>query len=572
VAKDVLIGVQIQDTQLQDLLKRIGNLTASIKTIDASFIHLSQTIQNTNQNMQQITATLQAAAAQTNRMNQNVTNITRHIYRWGALISGMAMLLGGGGLFGMRRLADDLIARRRRDLAGGGGYAERAYFETQGKSILDDPSGFLAKIRTGQTHMGGPEYLAMKRLGLSDTDLDPSKTKDVEVMEKLLPLMAKKAAEVMRENPRQFGDIWDNLFGPILKSDEARRLATPEGKAAAEGIAERSKLWRERVKPEDLEAWTKFWEQIKTFTTTLQVDATVLLAPLAVSLTEVSKGFSNLADILTKLAGMTDLISGLSMALSDFGKMLQSESVGELIQRYITLVSDVVKFFINKEWQAIQWLFNKLMGTGGGGGAVDQFGNPIYTDQNVQAGPHAGEGGGGGGGGAAPAPVPPGEPHGRRGSLPPGSTPPASAPSQTGAVPGPAPLTRFIPGPRAPLTPMTKTTPTAAGSTFSNWQSITGPAAPFQMPGSGGGSSNRSVLFNNQNSWKAGAQMMAPPAVTGGGGVTGSAGGGVLPGQERLGALDLGNWQSTKTASLVVRQVPSANLHLAATAMAGMGV
>jgi hypothetical protein len=37
--------------------------------------------------------------------------------------------------------------------------------------------------------------------------------------------------------------------------------------------------------------------------------------------------------------------------------------------------------------------------------------------------------------------------------------------------------------------------------------------------------------------------------------------------QQKQGALDINNWQSTRTASLVVRGVPSSNLFLQANGM-----
>src|ERR1700751_717099 len=143
---DILLGIKIDDTQLKDLMKRVNDLTTNIKNIDAGFKTLSQTIQNVNQNIQQISQALQNASTNSNRTHNTISNITKHIYKWGALISGMVMLLRGGGLFGMRRLADDLVARRKRDLAGGTGggtYAERMALEMGGQSIFQDTQGVM---------------------------------------------------------------------------------------------------------------------------------------------------------------------------------------------------------------------------------------------------------------------------------------------------------------------------------------------------------------------------------------------------------------------------------------------
>jgi hypothetical protein len=609
MAKTVNLTVKVDDTEFKQFVARFNAFSNQIKGLNQQFSQINTQIQKAAASSNALVSTMKALWQTTKSLSSTVASITVHFVKWSTLIGGIGALLGmGGGLFGIDRLAASILQKRKMVLGLGGDYGRTQAAQIFGRGILDDPKAILQNIRMGLG--GSPEQLrALIGLGVPfGSKMNPE---DVlpKVLQTLKGHLEKAAPGTELAVGRAFGAEALGL-SPMdimrLKTMSAKELKDLEEKIKASGkelsLSEKAQ-----------KGWADLALQFQKAKTTMETIFGEKLASLAKPLSDLSDSLVLLVKSLLDMPIVEKMIKQLTKWIEQFTKYLQSSNLETDLKKFsdqveswlpiLTDLKDALLGFATAVRNIYRFLFpfhperkhdpNAQQIPFGGVWApnVDPRSTPRRQVPGAPATPR----------GAVPGPAPgqttyppvPGVP------TPPGSqqtTPPAPVPGQTTypPIPGapaapPAGGGNPPPGQQGAL-PAGSQFASLGGSQFFGGSvgganiarfaairggdqgdvttNVRGGGGSSVVMGGGGGGADRFA------SWSKATERMVPgpesrstfAGIIGGGGDRGGAGAGGGGGR---GPLDANNWQSSRTASIVVRNVPGANPYMSATSMAG---
>jgi hypothetical protein len=609
MAKTINLTVNVDDKQVQKFIKDFGNISNQMLSLTTKFQNLTKSITQATQANQQLTTTMQSAWTHMQRMQGTAHKITRHIYRWGALISGVVALLGGGAFLGMDRIANRMMEQRRRLLGlGGAEYGKTQAFETFGKGLLNDPKGFLDALASAQTNVQGEARMALRNLGYNEDQIRERTKHPEKFATDVLGRVAKLAQKQPLELVKPVLESMKIPQGLRLTDEDLRRLADPAtAQKTIETIRKRQEAAAD-LTPEDLETWNKFWESINNFNITMTTEWTKALAPLAPQLSRLTEHFAELTKALLESKAVTWGIQKIADGIKALADYMDKADAKQAFMDFINLILKLLNpLTVPKAVAGMVWDAAKGIWTSATGGDKTQAPAPAPAGDKTQAPAPA----------TAPAPTTtPGDIPGRRPSVAPGSIPPrpapatapapTSAPGSFGAGAAPISLPPFAGGPTATVGGQPIQTgglgnfaiPGMPASNFGGGggggggggspgsgsqlnlsmpspmlPSGAAPSTPSTLPGSAPSAPSATGSAPSPLKFSSAVQGMSP---SGGGGAVSSIsntvlaglGGGGGGGGGSRGVLNANNWQGTRTASLVVRGVPSANLFVSANGMA----
>jgi len=520
-SKDLQLTVSVSDEQFQQFLQRFAQLTEAMKKMQDQWKQISDTINQTASGGQALIGRMTGMLQTTNKIHTTVGNITKHIFRWGALISGIGTLLGGGGLFGLNRMSESIIARTRFMTGiGGSNYAQTLAATTITKSVLNDPASTLSGIAIGKYAMGSPQWRALNiGMGLSPEELKKTP-------EQMLPDILDKLPDILQRNVKT-----KEQLQPFAQSRGLTTLFSMEDlirmREHPEEFRAKAKELRETAatKPgeKELAIWEKFWTSVRKWQNTIDTQWTKELAPLAGAMTKVVEAFTKLTTAMMQSELLKDVIGRLAQSFEILANIMEFKFKDAMLG----LIDQIKALIFLNPWKYIipQSLQDK---------AAPYIPSLPSPNQNWAPGRDPFYG------------------------LPDATVPPAPPAAPTAPV-APPPM----PG---SLTPPAVPHPIPQDWTPGNWQQGALPGG-----GGGGGSSFGYIPGNSPaeyasfvNAARESRQASLRQAFTS---VALNGGPNGVPGQG-LGPLDERNWQSPQQANLVVRNVPSANVFISANGMA----
>lgn len=578
MAKEATLNIKVNDEQFQRFVKSFEDLSKQIQELTSKFNRVHQGIQKSNAAANALTSTMRTLLQTSKNLLSTVAGVTTHFMKWSVLIGGIGALLGmGGGLFGIERLAASIMQKRRMIMGLGGDYGRTQASMIYNQSVLGNPSDVMQNIRLG---LGGSQEQMTSLLSMGipfGTKMSPDIVLD-KILEKLPALLRSAGPGMELQVARAYG--LDKIFTDPM---DLLRLTTEEGRKE---IQEKRKLIEAHRKELELskpaqKAWTDLELQFQIAKTSIESTFGEKLAKLATPLADVSAGFVKVFRTLMNTEVVDKILNKISQWLKQFSDYLDKGTVEEDIKKFLGKIDD----WGGKIGEITKVLeeFGKILRV-----VVDVLSLVWKAGSLLNKGVDFLTGNWGGGKPATVAPVPgsmnrPGQPPGH-----PGPPVPPTGPG-AGAPPAGAP-------PQAPGTPQQQRIPNPF-EIFGGSPQAPNPAPPAQPPGIGilgsyipkpgqpgsnrfAFAANNAGMYSNRNTAYGGNVNLASMTSvarrsvpgTGGGG-----GGGLGPGfmmanlvgrQGKKGGLDTDNWQMNRTTSLVVRNVPGANMFMSATGMA----
>lgn len=552
MAKDVSLTVTVSDDSFTAFVKKFNELIVQMEKLNDNWKKVSQSIENAAKSGQKFNTTINILAVTSRGIHSSISQTTKHFYKWGALVAGIGTLLGGGGLFGMGRFSEGVVARQRY-MAGAGldSYGGTLAAQTFGKSLFDNPNVIMDAVKKGRNDPSTMESIGLRSLGLfGRKDLTNEQVSE-EVLRRITRYLHDQGYTDKSENLALFARPrgLEALAGGM---DNVRRAAALGSEQSFDTLADRQKYYREHgPTPEDLAAWDKLWASVKDFGMKISSEWTAKMAPIAGALAKVSDALGDLVVALFEMPVVQRAISKLAGWMNDFATYLEKDETKKALEEFINKIAAFVGpvasgigtgagLIWNAEqwiqnhignpysniWNTGKWLWNNIGPSPAQGAPLGPNASPPgdtntnITTTNPSVSPFNAPGGGTP---WAPAPVMPG------GSAPGGSMTPGGIPIHP-PVSGDSYL-----WPSYINQGNTSISSTAGGTLFRRFSNVPRsrlPSRPFR--------SGRSLPSTGES-----------PADQ----------------QQKQGGLDLNNWQSTRTASLVVRGVPSSNLFLQANGM-----
>src|SRR6516165_9539480 len=175
MAKTVTLQVKVDDTEFKQFVARFNAFSTQIGNLNQQFKNINTTIQKTQTNTNNLVATFQSLWNITRSwggaVKDVVSNLTKGVMAIGTI---MAMLSTGAGLFGLDRLAQSIMQRRRQAMGMGADYGRMQGVQVAGQTILENPTGLLQSIAKGL--YGSPEE--MQGLAALGVRVGPGAAKD----------------------------------------------------------------------------------------------------------------------------------------------------------------------------------------------------------------------------------------------------------------------------------------------------------------------------------------------------------------------------------------------------------
>lgn len=598
MAKQPQITIQVQSQQFQQFAKQFNAFSGQVRQLNSQFGQINASLQKSNVFIRGIQATLAGAERAAQSLVSSVTKVTKQFLSWRTIIGGVTALLGlGGSLYGIERLAANIMQKRRQALGLGQDYGRTQASAIFSQGLMSSPMETMQNIRMGMA--GSPDQLtALMTMGINPFGRDARLSPD-EVMDKIvakLPDLLKRAGpgkELLMA--RAYG--LDKLFTDPM---DLLRLSTDEGRKEYEEkrklVAEYEKFMK--ISPRAQKAWTELELQFQAAKAQIESVFGEKLADLSAPLRHLSDAFLRLIRILMDSPTIQKLIKDLSGWIDKLATKMKNLSEKD-IDDFIKTLRDLLPSA--EEFKATMHEFVEILKF-----AIEALkfaAHPVdYIKKNVlpkayepaQQGSTAGP---------APGPTTGPNPYhqppsvdirqylpkwlGGTSAQTPAATPsqtPTSPSTQTPTSPAPAPAPTLGGGPQTVpgvslfggggvggFGPTGVPTGAQAGVT-GGWGATVGNQVPTTgtMPSSTQGGATGGTPFSARfGSWSSATSKMIPSPQSGRGNAATkepaagpSQGGG-------LGPLSLNNWQMNRTASLVVRNVPGSNIFMTATGMTG---
>jgi hypothetical protein len=267
-----------------------------------------------------------------------IADATKSLLRWGALTGLISGILGGGGLFGIDRLAAGAGNARRSALGLGVSPGEQRAFDLN-YGRLPGSENILSGVNEA---LHDPRKIgALYNVGLSQRDIQ-----------------GKDAAEVATSFIAKLKDLVDqtpeNQLGVLIEQRHLEGIASLETlqglkNTPASEIAGYGKQYKTDVGNLDLtknqqKGWQDLQVQFSRSGETIRTGFERMLADLSVPLQHLSKSFTKLITDLMKNPHVGEFIGHLATRIEEFAKYLDK---GELEKELINLTNKFIETWKN---------------------------------------------------------------------------------------------------------------------------------------------------------------------------------------------------------------------------------
>jgi len=372
MAKNPSLTVEVDDQDFQRFTQSFNAFIDQLKKMTEQWKKISESIDKSAKSTQALNTTLSSLWQNVNKVRDSSHKITKEIFKWGTLITGIGALLGGGALFGMNRIANTVMEQRKRLLGlGGGDYGQMRAVETFGKSLLDDPDAALANIAKGKFGLGTKQGLALSMAGISEKDI-----KEKSASELLLDYLKRteQYLKTIKDPQMVMPSAQARNITSMISEAEIIRLHGPQSHQFLEDVEKNVKAQRGRLTDADLQAWDRFWQAIRNYGLTIETEWMKQLSPLAAAMAKVSEGFANVTSAFIDMPVIAAGIHKLAGWMDWFGTFLSKDETKKALEDFLKRISFGASGY--REWQEQQglvphdappslfqryenWLFNK---------------------------------------------------------------------------------------------------------------------------------------------------------------------------------------------------------------------
>lgn len=286
----------------------VEHLTKSVEATTSSFGSTLAAIKRQGDEIEKIKrgtdATTRSAKEQAHSWRQmahdagefagKIGEATRSLLRWGTITGVISGILGGGGLFGIDRLAINAGNQRRESLGLGTTPGEKTAFDTNFGRVIDTDK-FLSGVNEALHDV--TKRVSLRTTGLTETDLAGKDT--AQVASELLPAIKKLLDKTPDAELAQVLKAYK--LDQVLTPQDAQRLkATPASELAgyqAQADIDRKNL---ELSKEQQKAWQDLQVQFTRAGVTIENTFIKGLTPLAPAIEKLSQAFTQaVADILS---------------------------------------------------------------------------------------------------------------------------------------------------------------------------------------------------------------------------------------------------------------------------------
>lgn len=269
--------------------------------------------------------------------SSHIFSATRSLLRWASLTGLISGVLGGGGLFGIERLAASAGGARRSALGLGVSPGEERAFGVN-YSRITDPGQFLSGINAAKIDVGSDQFLALKALGIDGRKIQEEKTGDL-------------AVETIQQLKKFVDKTPDGLFfGPTMNTMHADKLMSIDDlqrlkRTPAAEIEDYAKHYRADRQTLDLtedqqKAWQDLQVQLHRAGESIENVFVKGLTPLAPAIERLSEAFTKAVGDLLSRPELKEWIDELAEGIKTFAGYIGSDSFKSDAGEFVKNVKD----------------------------------------------------------------------------------------------------------------------------------------------------------------------------------------------------------------------------------------
>ena len=298
-------------------------------------------------------------ARDTRQMASNISNATISLLKWAGITSVIGGLLGGGGLYGIERLAQGAAGSRRSSLGLGIGIGQQKAFSLNFGRYVDADS-LLSGVSGSLTDYTSRGYTGLLGAGISKGFLDKHNAADV-------------SAELLHRLPQIFSGTQKGLIGRKLHDlglDEflsAQDVNSYLGASPQERAAQHASYAKDQsglnVSSQTATAWQNLVTQLDRASGKIETILVNGLVKLADPIKRVSEGFEKAAESFFKSDMLKNGLTSVADGLKTFGKYVNTEKFQTDTKAFITGVGDMASAMISFA-RKVGWLIEKTAETG----------------------------------------------------------------------------------------------------------------------------------------------------------------------------------------------------------------
>lgn len=336
-----------------DVGKEIKGLQSSFEGVAAALMAQAEMVRRgaTAQKDQRKEAGLMATAwdnisAKAKSFSSYISSATKNILRWVGIGSLFGGLLGGGGLFGLDRLANLVGGTRRASLGTGTTYGERQAFGVNFGRVVN-PEQFLGGVNEA-LHDITKRY-SLYGAGLSEADIKGKGTAEVgeAVLDKWRNIAKGTRPEMMAQVLQARGG--SQFFST---EDLQRMAATPDEEWSKYKAGYAKDKGSMNVADKTAAAWQDFSVAMSRAGQKIETVFVNGLAPLIGPITKLTDAFGDLVQKVLASDMLKKWIDVVAEGLKQFADYLTSEKFNRDVRSFIDNVSKMAEKIVS----AMRWL------------------------------------------------------------------------------------------------------------------------------------------------------------------------------------------------------------------------
>lgn len=305
-------------------------------------------------------------AKSTRTFASNITEATRSLLRWASITGVISGILGGGGLFGIDRLAASAADSRRSARGLGMSPGEEKSFELNYKPLMEDPRGFLAGVN--QSILDPRHRVDLMAAGVNDI-----KGKSTYQISNELVQSIKQIADQTDKNQLGAAYTARHINAFMSLQDFQNIKDAPASEVLNAGKNAQHDMRSLDLTKQQQKAWSDLSIQLHRAGETLETMFTAKLTDLAPQIGHLSEAFTKAIGDLLSNPNIGKWIDDLAGGVKWLGDYIGSAGFRTDIDHFVDGVGNMASavgdvFTTLKSW--IDWWKGDVRGTGGVNGPI----------------------------------------------------------------------------------------------------------------------------------------------------------------------------------------------------------
>ncbi|SED73937.1 hypothetical protein SAMN05444161_3885 [Rhizobiales bacterium GAS191] len=331
----MVLNIQVNTTEFQQFMALFKTYTDKLEASKKSWDDIAARMTKAQKASAGLTSTLGTLTSHAKSMGGHIKDATLNLFKWSTILGAVTGLVGLGGLYGLDRLANNIMSRRRQILGLG---AEQTggrltAFEIYGRSLLGDPTGAVANVRGAQLDI--TQRRGLYSLGFRDKDIEGRRPEEMmpDIIERVMKRTASMPIGTIGPFMRATG-----ISDVIPMEDISRfRALGPEGtKEWIDSLRKMIEAHKKELElsPKAQKGWIDLATSLSTTGTSIKNTFGELLGRLAPAIGELGEGIGKVIRTFLNLPFVDKVLNKFNYWLTELNNYMATNEFQERMKAW----------------------------------------------------------------------------------------------------------------------------------------------------------------------------------------------------------------------------------------------